>query len=55
MKVYVLCDSYLVIVLGVLNNYAIPGYLTRIKPYPKHVGTLPYYVAIINGILPYPL
>ena len=37
----------------------IPVYLTCIKPYnhvmlsnPKHVSTLPSYVAIINGIFP---
>ena len=52
-----LCDAYLVLVLGVLNNSTIPGYLTWIKPYNhiilsnlKHVSTLPYYVTILNGI-----
>ena len=52
-----LCNAYLVLVLGVLNNSSIPGYLTWIKPYnhvmllnPKNVSTLPYYVAIINSI-----
>ena len=52
-----ICDAYLVLVLGVLNNSPNPGYLTWIKPYnhamlsnPKHVSTLPSYVAIINGI-----
>ena len=54
-----LCNAYLVLVLCVFNNYPITGYLTRIKPYnhvllsePKHVSTLPSYVAIINGIFP---
>ena len=57
--VSVLCKSYLVLVLGVLNNSPIPGYLTWIKPYnhvmlsnPKHVSTIPYHVAIINDIFP---
>ena len=59
MKVSVLCDAYLVFLLGMLNNFPNLVYLTWIKPYthimisiPKHVNTLPYYVAIINGILP---
>ena len=54
-----LCDTYIVLVLGVLNNYLNPIYITWIKPYnhvmlskPKHVSTLPSYVAILNGILP---
>ena len=52
-----LCDTYLVLVLGVLNNSPIPGYLTGIKTYnhvklsnQKYVSALPSYVAIINGI-----
>ena len=52
-----LCGAYLVLVLVVLKNYQITGYLTWIKPYnhvmlskPKHVSTLPYYKDIINGI-----
>ena len=52
-----ICYKHLLLVLGVLNNSLIPGYLTWIKPYnhvmllnPKHVITLPYYVAIINSI-----
>ena len=51
-----LCNAYFVIVMGVLNNSPIPGYLTWIKPYnhvilskPKNVSTLPSYVAILNG------
>ena len=59
MKVSVICDKYLVVVLGVLNKYPNPGYLIWIKPSnqvmlsnPKHVSNLPYYVAIINGIFP---
>ena len=55
----VLCNAYLVLVLGMLDKYPIPGYLTGIKPYnhvmlsnPNHVSNIPYYVAIINGILP---
>ena len=54
-----LYDAYLVLVLGVLNNYPISGYITWIKPYKhvmlpnlKYVSTLLSYVAIINGILP---
>ena len=57
-----LWDTYLVLVLCVFNKYLITGYLTWIKPYnhvmlsnPKHVITLPYYVAIINGIFPHRL
>ena len=57
LHVSVLCGAYLVLVMGVLNNYPIPGYLTCIRPY-KHVmlsnqkyeSTLPYDAAIINGI-----
>ena len=52
-----ICDAYLVLVLGVLNNSPINGDLTWIKPYnhvmlsdPKYVSTLPSYVAIMNGI-----
>ena len=52
-----LCDAYLGLVLGVLNNYPIPGQITWIIPYnhvmlynPKHVSNLPAYVDIINGI-----
>ena len=52
-----LCESYLVLILGVLIKSPIPGYLTWIKSYnlvmllnPKHVSTLPSYVAIISGI-----
>ena len=59
MNVSVICDKYLVYVLGVLNNSPNPGYLTWIKPSnhvmlsnPKHVNTPPSYVAIINGIFP---
>ena len=51
-----LCEAYILLVLGVLNNYPIPGYLTCIKSSnhvmlsnQKHVSTLQYYVAIING------
>ena len=58
-KVSVLCASYLVLVMGLLNNFPIPGYLTWIKTYshvmlsnPTHVSTIPYYVAIINDIFP---
>ena len=54
-----LCDGYLVLVMGVFKNYPNPGYLTWIKPSnhvmlsnQKHVSTLPSYVDIINGILP---
>ena len=56
-KVSVICDKYLVLVLGVLNNSSNPGQLVRIKTSnkvmlsnPKHVSTLPSYVAIINDI-----
>ena len=59
-KVSVLCGGYLVLVLVLLRNFPNPGYLTRIKPYnhvmlskQKHLSTLQYYMAIINGILPY--
>ena len=59
-KVSVLCNTYLVLVIGVLKNSTIPGYLIGIKTYnhvmlsnPKHVSTLPSYVAVLNGILPY--
>ena len=52
-----LCDTYLVLVLGMLNNSPNTGYLTWIQPYnyvmlsnPKHVSTLPSYMTIINGI-----
>ena len=45
--------------MGFLNNYPIPGNLTWINTHkqviisnPKYVNTLPYYVAIINGIWP---
>ena len=58
-RVSVICNAYLVLVLGLLKNSPIPGYLTWIKPYnhvmlsnPKHVSTLPSYVAIINDIFP---
>ena len=54
-----ICITYLVLVLGVLKKSTISGYLTYIKPYNqvllsnlKHVSTIPYYVAIINGIFP---
>ena len=54
-----LCGAYLVLVLGVLNNSPNTGYLTWIKTFnhvmllkQKHVSTLPFYVAIINGTLP---
>ena len=57
-KVSVLCNAYLVLVIGVLNNSPNPGYPNWIKPSNhvilsnlKHVGTLPSYVAIINGLL----
>ena len=54
-----LYNSYLVLVLCVLNNSQIHVYLTYIKTYkhvmlsnPKHVSALPSYVAIINGMFP---
>ena len=57
MKDSVLCDGYLVLVLGLLNNYPIPGDLTWIKTYnhvmlsnPKNISNLPFYVDILNGI-----
>ena len=47
------------LVMGVLNNYLIPGDITSIKPYnnvmisdPKNVITIPSYVDIISGIFP---
>ena len=56
-KVSELCTTYPVLVLGALKNSPIPGYLTWIKNpnnvmqlNPKHVSTLPSYVAIRNGI-----
>ena len=54
-----LFDSYLLLVLGLLNNSQMPSYLNWIKPSnhvmisnPKHVSTLLSYVVIINGIFP---
>ena len=56
-RVSVLCDAYLVSVLGIFNNSSIPGCLTWIRPYnhvtlpnPKHVSTFPSNVPIINSI-----
>ena len=44
---------------GYVEKSPTTGYLTWIKPFnhimlsnPKHVRTLPYYVAIKNGIFP---
>ena len=52
-----LCEAFIDLVLNVLNNFPIPGYLIGIKNYNhvillnlKHVITLPSYVAIINRI-----
>ena len=54
-----LCDKYLVRVLVVVNRSPKSGYLTWTKPSknvmllkPKHVSTLPSYMAVINGLFP---
>ena len=58
-KVSVLCGAHLVLVIDVWSISPNPGYLTRkehnnhvMLSNQKHVSTLQYYMAIINGILP---